>query len=89
MMPKRSQLDRLMDQLHDDRAEGHGTCGVTLLALHMPRYSGRIYEARHERGCVIEERPCTRHPHEGAVADYTLVLDPRTDTPKQLSLEVA
>jgi len=86
--PKRPQLERVLDQLHYDRLEGHGTCGSTLLSMFIPRYSGRIFEARHERGCVIEERPCRRHAHEGPVADYLLVHDPATDTPKQLALSL-
>ena len=85
---KRSQNERLLDQLHLDRDEGHGTCGSTLLSLYMPRYSGRIFELRHLRGAVINERPCTRHEHEGAVAEYLLLQSPR-DIPKQLALALA
>ena len=81
------QLDRVRAQLHLDRADGHGSCGSTFLDMHIPRYGARIWELIHLEGCVIDSRPCTRHRHEGPVAEYVLIVDPR-DTPTQLSFSV-
>jgi hypothetical protein len=82
----RSQNERVLDQMHLDRDDGHGTCGNTLLVeMRVARYAARVWELRHLRGAVINERPCTRHEHEGAVAEYLLIQSPR-DIPKQLAL---
>lgn len=84
-----NQCDRVLAQLHRDRENGHGTCGVDLFGMHIFRYAARVWELRHDRGITIEERPCRRHGHESAIAEYELVFDPATDKPTQLTWRVA
>lgn len=84
-MTRRIQQDRVLDQLRYDAGEGHGTCGNVLLQMRVPRYGGRVYELRHDRGFGIQTQRCTRHHHEGNVAEYVLTDDPERK-PRQLSL---